>query len=263
MICRRRQANRSWRAACTYHGMRLKPTDNRRGAILAAVATLLALPTLAVKAGAGPAQSLDSIQAAARAYAESLLPPGSAETRITVSPLDRRLRLARCGSRLSAQLPSAASLTTRATVAVSCAGPSHWTVYLPVTVESRIPVLVLRHAVARDAHLLPDDVTLETRSGASVGTAYLTSLADLNGRSVRRPLAIGTALSVEMFVADTVIHRGQQVTLLAGGDDLEIRAVGRAMMDAPAGARIEVQNLSSMTVVEGVVESADVVRVAL
>ena len=33
--------------------------------------------------------------------------------------------------------------------------------------------------------------------------------------------------------------------------------------DAPAGARVQVQNLSSLTVVEGVVESADVVRVAL
>jgi flagella basal body P-ring formation protein FlgA len=60
-----------------------------------------------------------------------------------------------------------------------------------------------------------------------------------------------------------VVHRGQQVTLVAGGADIEIRAIGRALMDAPAGARVQVQNLSSMTVVEGVVESADVVRVAL
>jgi flagella basal body P-ring formation protein FlgA len=66
-----------------------------------------------------------------------------------------------------------------------------------------------------------------------------------------------------MFAADMVIHRGQQVTLVAGSPDLEIRASGRALMDAPAGARIQVQNLSSLTVVEGVVESADVVRVAL
>ena len=66
-----------------------------------------------------------------------------------------------------------------------------------------------------------------------------------------------------MFAADTVIHRGQEVTLVAGGAIIEIRASGRALRDAPAGARIQVQNLSSMTVVEGVVESADVVRVAL
>lgn len=245
--------------------MRLKPTDNRRGGILAVLATLLgvALPTLAVEPGADPVQSVESIEAAAHAYVTSLLPPGAAETRITVLPIDRRLRLAQCGSPLVAQLPPATSLTARATVGVACAGPTHWTVYVPVVVESRISVLVLRHAVARDSRLIPDDVSVETRSTAGVGTAYLASVAELAGRTVRRPLAIGTALSVDMFVADTVIHRGQQVTLLAGGDEMEIRAVGRALMDAPAGARIEVQNLSSMTVVEGVVESADVVRVAL
>jgi flagellar basal body P-ring formation protein FlgA len=246
--------------------MRLKPTDNRRGCgLLAAVTTLLiaALPTLAVEPGAGPVQPVESIEAAAHSYVESLLPPGAAETRITVLPLDGRLRLAECGSPLAAQLPPETSLTARATVRVSCAGPSHWAVYLPVIIESRISVLVLRHAVARDARLLPEDVTVETRSSAGVATAYLDSVAELTGRTVRRPLAIGTALSVEMFTADTVIHQGQQVTLLAGGPDMEIRAVGRALMDAPAGARIEVQNLSSMTIVEGVVESADVVRVAL
>ncbi len=246
--------------------MRLKPPDNRRDcAFLAAVAALLtvALPTLAIEPGAGPVQSVDSIEAAAHSYVESLLPPGAAETRITVLPIDRRLRLAQCGSPLVARLPPETSLTARATVGVSCAGPIHWAVYLPVIVESRISVLVLRHAVPRDARLIPDDVTVEARSTAGIGTAYLASVAELTGRTVRRPLAIGTALSVEMFAADTVIHQGQQVTLLAGGADMQIRAVGRALMDAPAGARIEVQNLSSMTVVEGVVESADVVRVAL
>jgi flagella basal body P-ring formation protein FlgA len=208
-------------------------------------------------------QAVASIEAAARSYVASLLPRGGAETQITVQPIDPRLRLAQCGSALTAQLPPGSNLTARATVAVTCAGPTHWSVYVPVTVESRITVLVLRHAVAREARLTADDVTQETRRTAGTATAYLASVGELTGRTVRRPLPIGTALTVEMFAADTVVHRGQQVTLVAGGTDIEIRATGRALMDAPAGARVQVQNLSSMTVVEGVVESADVVRVAL
>jgi flagella basal body P-ring formation protein FlgA len=148
-------------------------------------------------------------------------------------------------------------------VGVTCAGPSHWAVYVPVVLESRISVLVLRHAVARDARLTAADVSIETRRTAGMASAYLTSVTDLTGRTVRRSLAVGTTLSVDMFVADTVVHRGQEVTLVAGGPSMEIRSSGRALSDAPAGARIQVQNLSSMTVVEGVVESSDVVRVAL
>jgi flagellar basal body P-ring formation protein FlgA len=244
--------------------MTLIPTDNRRE-FLAVVATLLmvAVPTLGAGNAPAAVESIATIEKAAHSYVESLLPPGSAESQITVVPIDSRLRLAQCGSALAAQLPVGTNLAARATVNVSCSGPVHWSVYVPVVVESRIAVLVLKHAVARQSRLTADDVTLETRRTAGTVTAYLSSVAELTGRTVRRPLAIGTALSVEMFDADTVVHRGQEVTLVAGGGSIEIRAAGRAMTDAPAGARIQVQNLSSMTVVEGVVESADVVRVAL
>jgi flagella basal body P-ring formation protein FlgA len=254
--------------------MELSATDNRRdryaalhrrGRSLTIVGALLvlALPTLGAGTDTRAVESVAKIEAAAHSYVESLLPPGAADTQITVQPIDPRLRLAQCGSALTAQLPPGSNLTARATVGVTCAGPTHWSVYVPVVVESRIALLVLRHAVARDARLSADDVSLETRRMAGTATAYLASVGELAGRTVRRPLALGTALTVEMFAADTVIHRGQQVTLVAGGTDIEIRATGRALMDAPAGARIQVQNLSSMTVVEGVVESADVVRVAL
>ncbi len=228
------------------------------------IALLIAsLPIQGAGGPAGAVESVATIEAAAHSYVESLLPPGAADTQITVLPIDGRLRLARCGSALTARLPVGTSLTARATVGVTCSGPIHWSIYVPVVVESRISVLVLRHAVARDARLTADDVAVETRRTAGTAAAYLTAVTELAGRTVRRPLPIGTALSVEMFAADTVIHRGQEVTLVAGAGPIEIRATGRAMMDAAAGARIQVQNLSSLTVVEGVVESADVVRVAL
>lgn len=221
------------------------------------------LPTAGAGTVPGAVESIATIEAAAHSYVQSLLPPGGGETKITVLPIDRRLRLAQCGSPLTARLPVGANLAAHATVGVTCAGPTHWSVYVPVVVESRISVLVLKHAVARDTRLTADDVAVETRRTAGTAAAYLDAVTELSGRTVRRPLPIGTALTVDMFAADTVIHRGQEVTLLAAAGSIEIRAAGRALMDAPAGARIQVQNLSSLTVVEGVVESADVVRVAL
>ncbi len=244
--------------------MRYIATDNRRLGIAAATVAVLVAALPSVAAGTtGATESITTIEAAAHSYVQSLLPPDAAQTQITVLPIDRRLRLAQCGSPLTARLPVGTNLAARATVGVTCAGPTHWSVYVPVVVESHIAVLVLRHAVARDTRLTADDVAVETRRTAGTAAAYLDAVTELTGRTVRRPLPIGTALTVDMFAADTVIHRGQEVTLVAGGGPIEIRATGRAMMDAPAGARIQVQNLSSLTVVEGVVESADVVRVAL
>jgi flagella basal body P-ring formation protein FlgA len=238
-----------------------RTTKYRRIAWLAPVPFLL---VLSVQAQEDPnKESLTTIRNAAHTYVTSLIPASAGETTVTVGQLDNRLRLARCSSKeLSAALPAGQTLQARATVGVSCAGPVHWTVFVPVTIESKTDVLVLTHAVNRDTRLTAADVTIETRKTAGPGNAYLTKPAELSGRTVRRPLAAGTTLSVDMFAPDLIVHRGQEVTLLSSAGSVEVRANGRALVDGAAGARIQVRNAGSQLVVEGVVESADLVRVA-
>lgn len=257
---------------CAPHGTRLasyaamskRTTKYRR-----TWATWCAFALVTVASGAttlaqeNESQSLTAIRSAAETYVKSLIPAGAGESTVTVGQLDSRLRLARCPSKdLSASLPAGMNLQARSTVAVACMGAVHWRVYVPVIVESRISVLVLTHAVNRDDRLTAADVTTETRRTAGPGNAYLTSATELGGHTVRRPLPVGTILSVDMFTPDLIVHRGQAVTLVSSDAAVEVRASGRAMVDGTAGARIQVQNLSSLRVVEGVVESADLVRVA-
>lgn len=241
-----------------------RTTKYRRVASLLAMTLIFFVSVQAQEAAQNPSvESLTSIRDTAQNYIKSLLPPSAGETIVTVGQLDNRLRLAHCPKQeLSASLPAGMTLQARATVGVSCAAPVHWTVFVPVTIESKIDVLVLSHAVNRDAHLTAADVAIETRRTAGPGNAYLTKPTELDGRTVRRPLAAGTTLSVDMFTPDLIVRRGQEVTLLSAGGAVEVRATGRAMIDGAAGSRIQVQNLTSMRVVEGVVETADLVRVA-
>jgi len=155
-----------------------------------------------------------------------------------------------------------AALQSRTMIGVACEGPVRWTVYVPVTVESRISVLILKHPVPRDARLTIEDVTIESRKVTGLATAFLTDVSDLQSRSVERPLPLGTTLTMDMFKPDLVIKHGQEVTLVAAAGGIEVRAAGRALADAAGGTRLKVQNLSSLKVVEGVVEGPDVVRVA-
>ena len=207
-------------------------------------------------------ESLAAIRAAAEAYIRAQLPgdPGAAE--VTAGMLDARLHLARCQTPLKAATPAGTPLQARTTVGVSCARPATWSVYVPVTVESRIAVLVLKHPIATGTRVTSADVEVQTRKVVGLVTAFLGDPAELKGRTARRALAAGTSLAADMFNADVVVHRGQDVTLVASSGTFEVRATGRALADAPAGARLRVQNLSSMKVVEGMVESSDVVRVA-
>jgi flagella basal body P-ring formation protein FlgA len=217
----------------------------------------------AVGTGAGAGvEPTDSIRALAESFVRSQLPPDANVADVIAGTLDSRLRLVRCTGGMHAQLPPGAALQARAMVAVACKGPVHWTVYVQVTVESRITVLVLKHPVARDARLTKEDVTVETRKVTGLTTAFLTDVKDLESRSAERPLPMGTTLTADMLKPDLVIHHGQDVTLVAAAGGIEVRAAGRALADAAAGTRLKVQNLSSMKVVEGVAEGPDVVRIS-
>jgi flagella basal body P-ring formation protein FlgA len=210
----------------------------------------------------GDVQSLDAVRAAAQGYVIQQVPGQKpASVQVNVGALDSRLRLVMCTAPLKAALPAGATFRARMTVAVSCAGPTTWTVYVPVSIETQTSVLVLRHAAARGARLTTQDVEVQTRTVTGAGDDYLTDLAELDGRTLKRPLGAGAAVTAEAMVADALVKRGQQVTLLAAAGGMEVRARGVAMSDAPVAGRVKAQNLSSGRIVEGVVETADVIRI--
>jgi flagella basal body P-ring formation protein FlgA len=242
--------------------MTMNVTEIRRYALGLLVLAVFAPGTAALAQDASRIEPPESIRAAAEAFVKSQLPQESSVASVTAGALDSRLRLVRCTGGLRPQLPAGAALQSRTMIGVACEGPVHWTVYVPVTVESRIPVLVLKHPVPRDARLSIEDVTVETRKVTGLSTAFLTAVSDLQARTVQRPLPMGTTLTIDMFKPDLVIKHGQEVTLVAAAGGIEVRAAGRALADAAGGTRLKVQNLSSLKVVEGVVEGPDLVRVA-
>jgi flagellar basal body P-ring formation protein FlgA len=250
--------------------MTTNATENRQNTrrfplelvLLFIVLTLLAWISAAIAQEAGRTESTDSIRAVAEHFVKSQLPHDANVASITAAALDSRLRLVRCTGGMHAQLPQGATLQARSMIGVACDGPVHWTVYVPVTVESRVSVLVLKHPVPRDARLTAEDVTVESRKVTGLATAYLTDVSDLQARTALRPLPMGTTLTMDMFKPDLVIRHGQDVTLIASAGGIEVRASGRALADAAGGSRLKVQNLSSLKVVEGVVEGPDLVRVA-
>jgi flagella basal body P-ring formation protein FlgA len=96
---------------------------------------------------------------------------------------------------------------------------------------------------------------------SGTGDSYLTDVAELAGRTLKRPLGAGAPLTADAMADEMVVKRGQHVTLLAAAGGLEVRAPGLAMNDAAAAGRVKVQNLASKRIVEGVVESSDVIRI--
>jgi flagella basal body P-ring formation protein FlgA len=212
-------------------------------------------------AAASPIQSLASIGAAATDFVRSQMPPGESDIVVTASRLDPRLRFARCGGPLEASLLSGTRLQAQASIAVGCRQGANWTVYVPVTVASRIRVWALRSPEAQGARLSADDVIAETRLVSGLAVGYVTELAQLSHSTLRHPLPAGTVLLSQDLLPDFMVRQGEQVTLVAATEGIQVRAAGLALQDGRHGALIRVQNVSSSKVVQGVVESDRVVDV--
>lgn len=227
------------------------------------IALIGMLLTAACGAAHAGTQSLESIQAAAEAQVKLHLPPTNAKYFVTASRLDPRLRLGECAAQLAASLPHSAAPAARATVAVHCAAPAQWTIYVPVTVEIEAPILVLRRALPRRSPVDTTDVELQTRRLPGTASAFISDIGNLRGRRLKRALAAGTPLTADVLVPDVLVRRGQQVTLIAANGPFEIRAQGQALSDGSERERIRVQNVTSRKIVEGVVENASIVRVDL
>jgi len=209
-------------------------------------------------------QSLPELQALAERYVHDSVSSKTGELQVKAEALDPRLHLARCGDKPEAFLPSGANLASRTTVGVRCNSQSiQWTLYIGVNLETQTPVLVLNRAVARDTQLSSSDVTVDVRRVPGLSSGYLTDVAQLKDCSARQNLSAGMVLTPTMLQPAVLIHRGQQVTVLASASGISVRAEAIALTDGAIKSRIRVRNVSTAKEVEGVVDSSSVVRVEL
>jgi len=208
-------------------------------------------------------QSLASVRQAAERALHHELDSTVPGVQLKAATLDPRLRLPACGSALETQAQAPRGSQPRATVRVACVRGVIWSVNVPVEIHREIDVLVLKRAVGRGETLGPADVAAQKKVIAGLASPFVARVEDFQGRLTRRPLPQGTAVTADALSAALLIHRGQDVTLMASAGGIEVRAPGRALADATSRQRLRVQNLESLKIIEGVAESEGVVRVSL
>jgi flagella basal body P-ring formation protein FlgA len=201
-------------------------------------------------------------QAAMNALRAQAGTDASTQLLLTPAPLDPRLRLPACDQPLRSQLTEG-EVRHQTTMAVHCEGTVRWTIYTSITVETEAKLLVAQYALPRDATLTMADFQLTTRRVPGLIGGYVTDSSAVNGQRLKRPLAAGEALAIDALAPAYLVHRGQQVVLLARSARIEVRMAGVALADGRAADHIRVQNVSSQRIVEGIVRSDGVVEAPL
>lgn len=241
-------------AARTRHGTWLVPI------ILALLLACLSAPP---SYGAEGRQALDAIRATVVHFVTEQLDDADPAPRIEVGKLDPRLRLAPCGTPLSAAFPPGSRRVGSTTVGVRCAGPRPWSLYVPVRVRLYRQVVVMTRPVAPGQILTHADLRLEERNLDDLVSGFFTDPLRLVGMQMKRSIKPGQPLNRLSVAAPRLVRRGQRVTVLAVTGGLEVRVQGKALADGAQGERIRVRNLGTKRVVEAMVAAEGLVRVRL
>lgn len=229
-----------------------------RGAAYAAI--VLAQLTLSAAWSAPPInwQTPESIRGAAEAFA--LQQTGAAANVIVEAiAVDERVRLPLCGQPLVANSTRALN-NGSGTVTVSCPGPSSWRLFVPVRVSIETPVVVTRRNIQRGDILSEADLGIVVRRSSSLPYEYLSRIEDAVGLTVRRPISEANVVVPAALQRPKVVARGALVTVVARTGGIVVKSDGLAVQGGGLNERIRVQTQSGR-IVEGVIESADLVRV--
>ncbi len=191
-----------------------------------------------------------AIRAAAEAFASQTL-TGFDSVKISASSVDERTRLPRCSAPLEAAAPRGLS-GGQGIVAVSCAAPKSWKLFVPVRASFLVETLVARHSLRRGQLLTGADLRIEQRESSGLPAAYLTRPEEALGMTLRRAVPRGAVLNPAALTAPRAVRRGDLVTLVAGSAGVEVKSEGHAIEDGTLNQRVRVRTRSGR-IVEGTV----------
>jgi flagellar basal body P-ring formation protein FlgA len=203
-------------------------------------------------------QDPETIREAAATFARSWLGDRTGVV-IEAVAVDDRLRLPQCSQPLSTSVQRALT-QGGGTVVVSCGGVEPWRLFVPVRASEQIDVVVVKRGVQRGDVLTATDLDLEARRSSTLPYGYIAQLDEAVGLTVRRTLAAGSVLVPAALEHPRIVERGALVTLTARRGGIVVKSEGVALHAAARNERVRVRTAAGR-IVEGVVESADEVRV--
>jgi flagella basal body P-ring formation protein FlgA len=206
-------------------------------------------------------QSHDSIVAAVKAYLLQTVANQSNHAKISITPLDHRLKLRQCDTPLRTFSPPGGSKMGRTSVGVRCESPAPWSLYVSAKVGLELPVVIANRDLARGEPITATDVKLEISDTTHLLRGYYESVDEVVGRTLKRTLRRGKVITPSSLVVQKTVRRGEQITILAATGNIEVRMQGRAMKNGNPGDLIPVVNVKSKKKLQARVISEGLVKV--
>ncbi len=219
----------------------------------------LLLPSLTLKSYA-KSYSADDVIDFAKAYVEqNIEQPANGKVQVTPANIDPRITIKPCSVPLSANIPENYS-SRNLNVKISCESSTPWQLFLPVKVETTVPVLVSNSKIAKGSILSADNVGIEWRDLYRIRGEVIDDASSVLGARTKRTLTAGAVITNKMICA---VCKGETVTISAESESFSIKTSGIAMKNATFGEQVRVKNSRSGKVITARVKSINQVVINL
>ncbi len=185
------------------------------------------------------------------------------DSKITVRPLDKRLRLSQCSSPLEVFWPLENKKFGNTTVGIRCNGEKPWKIYVGAQIHIHKYVWVSKSALNRRQIISIHDIRKEKRDITQLTGGYILANATLIGMQMKRNIPANQVLTSIMLDSQKIVRRGDRITIVSRHGGIEVRAVGVALSDGSKGDRIRVKNTASKREIEAYVSDKHRVLVNL
>lgn len=172
--------------------------------------------------------------------------------------LDERIQIGDCEQAPIAQVLKQHSRSVN--VKISCQSPRFWQIFVPVKVQSLVPVLVAKAPLAKGNVLDSNNTEIQMLPEHKVRGAYLTTDEGILGARINKNLRPNAPIFSRNIC---VVCKGENVTLIAKSETFSIKTAGVALQNGSIGEQVKIKNIRSGKTVVGRISAINKVEINL
>lgn len=187
------------------------------------------------------------------------------KVQVVADKIDARLNLKACSDdQLAIFNPYQTPMLSTNTIGIKCKeDTNHWTLYVPIRVTVLKTVLVAKRPLIKGSRITDDDIYQTELDVQKLKQGYFIDKNALLGQVCKQNISADSPLNAYNIELAKLVHKGEQVTIVASIDNLTISMAGVAIEDGALGEPVKVKNLSSKRIIEAQVSGARNVKVVL
>lgn len=213
-----------------------------------------------VPSGNPSTQSIDEIHELVRNHVKQKVDQHIFEASIRLRKLSPDLRLKQCEKPLQVIDNRLDKTAGRMTIRVKCLQPK-WQVFVPVTVDGKLPVVVAAKAIIKRAVITSEDVKQVLIPFKKVPSGVLVDINKAIGMRAQNAIGANETIIVRNLEPPYWVFKNKQVNIITRIGGIEVRTKGTALKSGVVDEQVAVKNSKSEKIIYGIVIAPNTVLV--